>query len=91
MATVPCIVLARRPNTLACRLLRKPQGNKRLCGLMDKALVFGTKYCRLESCQGHAARKARIATPDHAGLLASARRHSCYKVDIANRARYASR
>ena len=23
------------------------------CGLMDKALVFGTKDCRLESCQGH--------------------------------------
>ena len=26
---------------------------KRPCGLMDKALVFGTKDCRLESCQGH--------------------------------------
>ena len=24
------------------------------CGLMDKALVFGTKDCRFESCQGHA-------------------------------------
>ena len=23
------------------------------CGLMDKALAFGTKDCRLESCQGH--------------------------------------
>jgi len=23
------------------------------CGLMDKALVFGTKDCRLESCQDH--------------------------------------
>ena len=23
------------------------------CGLMDKALVFGTKDCRFESCQGH--------------------------------------
>ena len=22
------------------------------CGLMDKALVFGAKDCRLESCQG---------------------------------------
>ena len=22
------------------------------CGLMDKALVFGTKDCRLQSCQG---------------------------------------
>ena len=25
------------------------------CGLMDKALVFGTKDCRFESCQGHLA------------------------------------
>ena len=23
------------------------------CGLMDKALVFGTKDCSFESCQGH--------------------------------------
>ena len=23
------------------------------CGLMDKALVLGTKDCRFESCQGH--------------------------------------
>ena len=23
------------------------------CGLMDKVLVFGTKDCRFESCQGH--------------------------------------
>ena len=28
-------------------------GIKRPCGLMDKALVFGTKDCRFESCQGH--------------------------------------
>ena len=27
--------------------------NERPCGLMDKALVFGTKDCRFESCQGH--------------------------------------
>ena len=25
----------------------------RPCGLMDKALVFGTKDCRFKSCQGH--------------------------------------
>ena len=25
---------------------------KRPCGLMDKALIFGTKDCRFESCQG---------------------------------------
>jgi len=31
----------------------------------------------LESCQGHAARKERIATPDHAGQLASSRRLFC--------------
>ena len=27
--------------------------HQRPCGLMDKALVLGTKDCRLESCQGH--------------------------------------
>ena len=27
--------------------------NSRSCGLMDKALVFGGKGCRLESCQDH--------------------------------------
>ena len=27
---------------------------QRPCGLMDKALVFGTKDCRFKSCQGHA-------------------------------------
>jgi hypothetical protein len=32
---------------LACRLLRE-----------DKALVFGTKDCRLEFCRGHAFGKA---------------------------------
>jgi hypothetical protein len=26
---------------------------RRPCGLMDKALIFGTKDCRFESCQGH--------------------------------------
>ena len=29
------------------------------CGLMDKALVFGTKDCRFESCQGHYSRVLR--------------------------------
>ena len=28
---------------------------------MDKALVFGTKDCRLESCQGHLLQKAGCA------------------------------
>ena len=45
-----CVRLARRPNTSACRLLHEPQGNKRPCGLMDKALVFGTEDCGFESC-----------------------------------------
>ena len=36
---------------LALPSARKKQ---RPCGLMDKALVFGTKDCRFESCQGHA-------------------------------------
>ena len=34
----------------ACELCRST-GFKRSCGLMDKALVFGTKECRFESCQ----------------------------------------
>ena len=72
--------LACRPKTLACRLLHEPQGNKTPCGLVDKALVFETKDCRLESCQGHALGRACIATPDHAGLLESARRRFCHAV-----------
>ena len=32
-------------------------GMGRPCGLMDKALVFGTTDCRFESCQGHAQHK----------------------------------
>ena len=35
-----------------------PQSCKWPCGLMDKALVFGTKDCRFESCQGHPAQPA---------------------------------
>ena len=41
-------------------LWRLGQGKRRLAlggewprGVMDTALVFGTKDCRLESCQGH--------------------------------------
>ena len=34
--------------------LRFAQIRGRPCGLMDKALVLGTKDCRFESCQGHA-------------------------------------
>ena len=39
------------------------------CGLMDKALVFGTKDRRLESCQGQ-------ALPEYA-VLGRAMRSSC--------------
>ena len=40
------------PHAVAC----SDHGNQKhgLCCLMDKALVFGTKDCRLESCQSHA-------------------------------------
>jgi hypothetical protein len=34
--------------------------HKRPCGLMDKALVFGTKDCRFESCQGHHVVRAAV-------------------------------
>ena len=50
--------------------------NARPCGLMDKALVFGTKDCRFESCQGHV----------FALVLAYA-----YRWTGANAARFASR
>ena len=33
--------------------------HRRPCGLMDKALVLGTKDCRFESCQGHTERTGR--------------------------------
>ena len=33
-------------------VLRLPQFSVWPCGLMDKALVLGTKDCRFESCQG---------------------------------------
>ena len=39
----------------------------RPCGLMDKALVFGTKDCRFESCQGH----GRARPPDATRALAT--------------------
>ena len=32
------------------------------CGLMDKALVFGTKDCRFESCQGQEQCQKRAAS-----------------------------
>ena len=42
---------------------------KRPCGLMDKALVFGTKDCRLESCQGHICHWATSRSCSHWGRL----------------------
>ena len=41
-------------------LVREPV--KGPCGLMDKALVFGTKDCRFESCQGHLCIHRLVAT-----------------------------
>ena len=38
------------------------------CGLMDKALVFGTKDCRFESCQGHF-RYGNIGSPETPAAL----------------------
>ena len=32
----------------------------RACGLMDKALVFGTKDCRFETCQGQSYCQRRL-------------------------------
>ena len=40
------------------------------CGLMDKALVFGTKDCRFESCQGH------FSSVCHWGVIAGCERSS---------------
>ena len=40
------------------------------CGLMDKALVFGTKDCRFESCQGHECVDACGATREFAKCAA---------------------
>ena len=42
----------------AALIRNAPQSCKWPCGLMDKALVFGTKDCRFESCQGHPAQPA---------------------------------
>ena len=36
-----------------CDISARPHIFRRPCGLMDKALVSGTKDCRFESCQGH--------------------------------------
>ena len=42
---------------------------RRPCGLMDKALVFGTKDCRLESCQGHMSDWSRQGPSASLGLV----------------------
>ena len=52
-----------------------------------KAMVVGTKDCGFDSCKGHAVPITRNATPDHAGLLASARRRCCHAMSIAGRFR----
>ena len=42
---------------------------RRPCGLMDKALFFGTKDCRFESCQGHASRSNSVITMEDAVIF----------------------
>ena len=37
---------------LAVVMMKFSNSYRRPCGLMDKALVLGTKDCRFESCQG---------------------------------------
>ena len=57
-----------------CECVRRP------CGLMDKALVFGTKDCRLESCQGHMSdwpRHCHIRQPGIGPLLARGATFEC--------------
>ena len=51
------------PRARACfeqdRCAEQAKGGTWPCGLMDKALVFGTKDYRFESCQGHLERQHR--------------------------------
>ena len=51
--TIASYPLLGRFSRVAGRLASFLQIFKGPCGLMDKALVFGTKDCRFESCQGH--------------------------------------
>ena len=59
-----------------CECVRRP------CGLMDKALVFGTKDCRLESCQDQGVGKARGSSVTDAAWADAGAQHA-----IAARAR----
>ena len=51
MSRKPCFASIRRFH--AYPVGPRPACTHWPCGLMDKALVFGTKDCRFESCQGH--------------------------------------
>ena len=61
---------SRNPNA---RLPRRRSASRPLpfvtrpCGLMDKALVFGTKDCRFESCQGHTSTEFDLHIASQAG------------------------
>ena len=49
-------------------LVVKPSNKyRRPCGLMDKALVLGTKDCRFESCQGQTRGTTGGVTPEDPG------------------------
>ena len=59
---------------------------------MDKALVFGTKDCRFESCQGHSrlapSRRAAVALETRVrGLAAATARRGVSARDLSERLR----
>ena len=56
---VTFIWLSRLPS-ITCMVALKAS---RPCGLMDKALVLGTKDCRFESCQGHVFMRPSLSRP----------------------------
>ena len=59
----------------------------RPCGLMDKALVFGTKDWRFESCQGHflhsLPRSTRETSSRKAYMAATTHSNMCVRISIS--------
>ena len=53
LAPQPDVQFSRKVPRLPDSGARRAANTMWPCGLMDKALVFGTKDCRFESCQGH--------------------------------------
>ena len=54
------------------------QSTSRPCGLMDKALVFGTKDCRFESCQGHVLLIGAAIQPSLIAHAGPAKQKACH-------------